>query len=68
MQQATQTKRTVYNLIETLPPAQLSEVASFIAFIKMRDENKLFRDLETQSVSSMDFWDNSIDDEVWNDV
>ena len=60
--------QTVYNLIEALPPSQLSEVASFITFIKMRDENKVFKDLEALSVSSTDFWNNEVDDEVWNDV
>ncbi|MCL2852867.1 MAG: DUF2281 domain-containing protein [Defluviitaleaceae bacterium] len=61
-------KQTIYSLIDTLPPSQLSEVASFITFIKMRDENKLFKDMEALSMSSTDFWDNEIDDEVWNDV
>ena len=29
-------------------------------------EYKVFKDLEQASISSMDFWDNDIDDEVWN--
>ena len=61
-------KQTIYNLIEGLPNSQLSEIASFIMFIKMRDENKLHKDLEALSVSSTDFWNNEIDDKVWNDV
>ena len=61
-------KQKIYNLIDTLPVSQLSEVASFIMFIKMRDENKLYKDLELASISSTGFWDNEIDDEVWNDV
>ena len=68
MQPAIQTKQTIFNLIDTLPTSQLSEVASFILFIKMRDENKLYKDLESLSVSSTDFWNNEIDDEVWNNV
>jgi len=46
----------------------LNEIANFITFIKMRDENKLFKDLEVLSVSSTDFWNNEIDDEVWNEI
>ena len=61
-------KQEIHNLVDTLPTSLLSEVASFIVFIKMRDENKLYKDLEALSVSSTDFWDNEIDDEVWNDV
>ncbi|MCL2172006.1 MAG: hypothetical protein FWB71_07580 [Defluviitaleaceae bacterium] len=32
------------------------------------DENKLFEDLQEMSISSMDFWDNEIDDEAWSDI
>ncbi|MCL2009938.1 MAG: hypothetical protein FWG71_05255 [Synergistaceae bacterium] len=61
-------KQKIYNLVETLPDFQLTEIANFILFIKMRDENKLHKDLEALSVSSTDFWNNEIDDEVWNNV
>ena len=61
-------KQQIYNLVESLPDSQLAEIASFILFIKMRDENKLQKDLETLSLSSTNFWQNEIDDEVWNDV
>ena len=66
--QTSSAKQEVHNLVDTLPTSLLSEVASFIVFIKMRDENKLYKDLEALSVSSTDFWDNEIDDEVWNNV
>ena len=65
MQPTKRVKQTVYNLIDTLPASQLSEVTSFIMFIKMRDENKLFKDLEALSISSTDFWYNDVDDKVW---
>ena len=61
-------KQTVHNLVDTLPASLLPEVANFITFIKMRDENRLYKDLESLSVSSTDFWNNEIDDEVWNDA
>ena len=63
-----ETKQALQQLIEELPQSQIYEVASFIAFIKKRDENKAFKDLETLSMSGTDFWDNDIDDEAWNDV
>jgi len=68
MQSTTQAKHTIYSLVDTLPTSQLSEVVSFIMFIKMRDENKLYKDFEALSGSSTDFWSNEIDDEVWNEV
>ena len=61
-------KQQIYNLVETLPDSQLAEIANFIMFVKMRDENKLYKGLEALSASSTDFWDNSVDDEVWNNV
>jgi len=61
-------KQSVHKLVETLPDSLLPEVANFILFIKNREENGLYKDLETLSVSSTDFWNNNIDDEVWNDV
>jgi len=66
--QTTIAKQSVHNLVETLPNSLLPEVANFILFIKMRDEKGLYKCLETLSVSSTDFWNNEIDDEVWNDV
>ena len=61
-------KQRIYNMVETLSDSQLGETASFILFIKMREENKLFNDLESLSISSTDFWDNDVDDKVWNNV
>ena len=62
------TKQVIYDLLDSIPEPQLTEVADFIAFIKKRNENQMFNDLELASISSIDFWDNAIDDEVWNDV
>jgi len=61
-------KQTIYNLLDSIPESQLIEVADFVAFIKKRNDNQTFKDLELASVSSIDFWDNAIDDEVWNNV
>ena len=66
--QAVVAKQSVHNLVETLPNSLLPEVANFILFVKMRDEKGLFKELESLSVSSTDFWNNEIDDEVWNNV
>jgi len=68
MQSNTPTKQTVIGLVETLPLSHLAEVIDFIMFLQMRDEKKLRTDFEALSVSALDFWDNEIDDEVWNDA
>jgi len=61
-------KQVIYDLLDGIPEQQLIEVADFIAFIKKKNENQVFNDLELASTSSIDFWNNTIDDEVWNNV
>jgi len=61
-------KQEIYTLVESLPNSQLNEIANFILFVKMRDESMRYRDLEAMSVSSTEFWNNEIDDEVWNNA
>ena len=61
-------KKEIYDLVESLPDSQLAEIANFILFIKMRNENKLYKGLEALSKSSTEFWNNEIDDEVWNNA
>lgn len=40
----------------------------FIAYLKTKKETELYKELEKASESSLDFWNNGIDDEVWNNV
>ena len=66
-------KQVINNLLDTFHEYQLREVVDFVAHIQKRNEKSLDKDgadknLATASLSSMDFWDNAIDDEVWNDV
>ena len=49
------TKQAIYDLLDGIPESQLTE-------------NQTLKDLELASESSTDFWDNAIDDEVWNNV
>jgi hypothetical protein len=58
----------INRMIEELPDEMLSEIISYIAFIQKNKKESVFRELEQASASSMEFWDNSVDDEVWNDV
>jgi len=55
-------------MISELPDDMLSEIINYIAFVQKTKKELVFKDLEEAGVSSMDFWNNSIDDEVWNDV
>lgn len=61
-------KSILIKLIDQIPESQIPEVIDFIMFLKSKKNNQLFKDLICASESSIDFWDNDIDDEVWNNV
>ncbi|AYF55233.1 MULTISPECIES: hypothetical protein [Clostridium] len=61
-------KEILFNLIEEIPENEISEVIDFIGYLKLKREKELYKDLQKASESSLDFWNNDIDDEVWSDV
>ncbi|WP_227002726.1 DUF2281 domain-containing protein [Salicibibacter kimchii] len=61
-------KERILELIEDIPEKDMTEIIDFIGYLKMKREKEEYRDLLQASESSMDFWDNKIDDEVWNDA
>lgn len=61
-------KQIITDLIEDMQEYELAEVIDFITFIKLKKEKQLYKDMIKASESSIDFWYNDIDDEVWNDV
>lgn len=61
-------KKELLKLINDIPDNQIPVVIDFVSFLKMKREKELFKDLENASESSLDFWNNKIDDEVWNNV
>ena len=58
----------LFGIIDNLSDKDLSEVIDFIEYLKLKKENQLYKDLQHVSESSMDFWDNDIDDEAWNNA
>lgn len=61
-------KKFLIKLIDEIPDNQVQEVIDFILFLKNKKDNQIFKDLTLASESSTGFWDNDIDDAVWNDV
>ncbi|GIP36658.1 hypothetical protein J2TS4_58680 [Paenibacillus sp. J2TS4] len=55
-------------MIDHITEQDAVEVLDFIGYLNMKREREALNNLERASVSSMDFWDNEVDDEVWNDV
>jgi hypothetical protein len=61
-------KQILHKLVDEIPDNQALELIDFITFMNRKKGNDLFQDLEKASASSIDFWLNEIDDEVWNHV
>ena len=61
-------KQILLNLIAEMPEDKISEVIDFIGYLKVKNEMDIFKELQNASSSSIEFWDNDIDDEVWNDA
>lgn len=61
-------KQILYKLIEEIPDNQIFEVIDFVSYLKSKNDKEVFKELEKVSESSMEFWNNSKDDEVWNNA
>ncbi|WP_028988183.1 DUF2281 domain-containing protein [Thermicanus aegyptius] len=61
-------KSILLKLIDEIPENQVREVIDYILFLKNKQNNQVFKDLLSAGESGIDFWDNDIDDEVWNNV
>lgn len=51
-----------------LPRLELEEGTPVEVIVLVRDEEVEFADLLQASETSLDFWDNEIDDRIWNDA
>ena len=61
-------KERLLKIIDEIPENEVKKILDFAEFIKAKEEKSLSEDLTKASESSLDFWDNDIDDEVWNNV
>ncbi|HZK37417.1 MAG TPA: DUF2281 domain-containing protein [Clostridia bacterium] len=57
-------KQILFKLIDEIPENQIYKIIDFIRYLKVKNGGTNFRELEETSESSMDFWDNDVDDEV----
>ncbi|WP_442598582.1 DUF2281 domain-containing protein [Neobacillus sp. D3-1R] len=61
-------KERLLKIIEEIPESEVAKILDFAEHIKSKKEKELTKDLTKTSESSLDFWDNDLDDEVWNNV
>lgn len=62
------TKKILYELIEDMPEKEITQIIDYVQFLKLKKEKELLNEILYCSESSLEFWNNDIDDEVWNDV
>ncbi|MBF4691513.1 DUF2281 domain-containing protein [Fusibacter ferrireducens] len=58
-------KDYIHKLIDELSEKELPEVLDYIKSKKLKEN---YQDLQDASQSSMSFWENQINDEVWNNI
>ncbi|WLR52490.1 DUF2281 domain-containing protein [Bacillus tianshenii] len=61
-------RERLLKIINEIPEQEVDKILDFAEYLKAKAETNLSEDLTKASESSIDFWDNDIDDEVWNDV
>jgi hypothetical protein len=61
-------KEKLLELIEELPEKDIGEIIDFVGYLKMKRKKEDFQDMTKVSESSLSFWNNSKDDEVWNNA
>jgi hypothetical protein len=61
-------KERLLKIIDEIPEQEVNKILDFAEFLKSKKDKSLTKDLTKASESSLDFWDNDIDDEVWNNV
>lgn len=57
-----ETKQKIYDLIDEISENDLSEVFTFISFIKSKREKELYNNIEKQKETNTDIWSSDIKD------
>jgi len=62
------TKENLRALINKISENEAKEVLDFVGYLNMKRRREKFKDLELASETSLGFWNNDIDDRIWNNV
>jgi REP element-mobilizing transposase RayT len=61
-------KDKLHQIVESMPENDVLELIEYVGFMKRKRQQSVFKDLVSTSETSLSFWDNELDDEVWNDA
>jgi len=62
------TKENLRALIDKISENEAKEVLDFVGYLSTKRRREKFKDLELASETSLGFWNNDIDDRIWNNV
>jgi hypothetical protein len=61
-------RERLIKIINEISDTELAKVLDFAEYIKDKEEKETNKNFTKASESSLDFWNNDVDDEVWNNV
>lgn len=61
-------KERLLEIIDEIPDQEVDKILDFAEYLKSKTDKSITEDLSKASETSLSFWDNDIDDEVWNNV
>ncbi|CAM3042545.1 DUF2281 domain-containing protein [Filibacter tadaridae] len=59
-------RERLLKIIDEIPDQEVDKILDFAEYLKAKRDKSVSQDLTKASESSLGFWDNDIDDEVWN--
>lgn len=61
-------KERLLKIIDEIPEQEVNKILDFAEYLKAKSDQHLLDDLNKASETSLSFWDNDTDDEIWNEV
>ena len=61
-------RNRLLKIIDGIPEKEVDKILDFAEFLLAKRDKSMSEDLTKASESSLGFWDNDVDDEVWNNV
>lgn len=62
------TKDRLLKTIDEIPEREVDKILDFAEYLKAKRDENVSEELTKASESSLEFWDNDIDDKIWSNV
>jgi len=61
-------KERLLEIIDEISEQEVDKILDYAEYLRAKRDKSVSEDLTKASESSLGFWDNDMDDEVWNNV